>query len=642
MAGDESRQLLFHGSTNNDAEDPSCAFDESHAHHFHPKTVTRIITRIQALTLELIPIEVDLDEIRSPTSSIITKDVIEAYSQIAGDFKPAVPFALLEARRFFARQAANNPADSDENTCRKVACEAIARRIVQRTPMQEQYALLSKRYTLIESDGDESLPTSALESAVDQRATFFLSSNEAQRCVFAVWRGLLVQQQQADGNVEYELFKIRPEQRSFWWHFDPQRIAVPRYQFFFRVGLWILFLVCYTLAIQTPDRGFGPEDIILYTQLLGYLVEDLVKIYKIGVYATISVWQIVNWLIYSLAFVAFVFRCFDLATHDPEKQDRYRTLAFQWLSMAAPLVWAKLLTVFDLFRFFGVMQIVVWRMLKESAVFCVLLVIFAIGFGQALTGLDVADQERDSTRAVINTLIQAVLGSPNFDYYDELESAYPFGLILYYAWSVATIVILLNVLVALFSSAYEDCVDESEETFLAFFASKTVASIRAPDQYMYPAPFNLIELFILPLEFVVSKQTYARINRVLMSFLFFIPMLCIAVFETVISPVRRTDLKALVSEPDDYQEAEENPKPAEEEQEGAQIAKVDFADLKKRMPDLQRSPVGECLYQILELKKELLAMRAELADLRGEKDDKQKFEKQSKQSGKEAKAELEE
>lgn len=107
--------------------------------------------------------------------------------------------------------------------------------------------------------------------------------------------------------------------------------------------------------------------------------------------------------------------------------------------------------------------------------------IFAIGFGQALTGLDVADEKRDSTRAVINTLIQAVLGcvhllsreyqgsptrfgawltpqncsSPNFDYYDELESAYPFGLILYYAWSVATIVILLNVLVALFSSACE-------------------------------------------------------------------------------------------------------------------------------------------------------------------------------------------
>lgn len=171
--------------------------------------------------------------------------------------------------------------------------------------------------------------------------------------------------------------------------------------------------------------------------------------------------------------------------------------------------------------------------LQESAVFCVLLAILAIGFGQALTGLDIADQERDATHAVVNTLLQAVLGSPNFDYYDELESSYPFGLILYYAWSVATIVILLNVLVALFSSACEyqsahgasptsltslsriqtriasvrrrststspaeaskltlpAVADQSEETWLGYFAGKTVASIRAPDQYLYPAPFN--------------------------------------------------------------------------------------------------------------------------------------------------------
>ena len=64
------------------------------------------------------------------------------------------------------------------------------------------------------------------------------------------------------------------------------------------------------------------------------------------------------------------------------------------------------------------MLYVVWRMLKvrptcshaaddevlthltvqESAVFCALLAVFAIGFGQALTGLDVADEKRDSTK----------------------------------------------------------------------------------------------------------------------------------------------------------------------------------------------------------------------------------------------------
>lgn len=55
--------------------------------------------------------------------------------------------------------------------------------------------------------------------------------------------------------------------------------------------------------------------------------------------------------------------------------------------------------------------------------------------------------------AVVNSLLQALLGSPNFDYYDDPAGSYPFGLVLYYFWSVATIVILLNVLVALFSSS---------------------------------------------------------------------------------------------------------------------------------------------------------------------------------------------
>lgn len=42
----------------------------------------------------------------------------------------------------------------------------------------------------------------ALESAVDQDATLFLSANEVQKCVFALWKGLLVQRiDDEDGSV---------------------------------------------------------------------------------------------------------------------------------------------------------------------------------------------------------------------------------------------------------------------------------------------------------------------------------------------------------------------------------------------------------------------------------------------------------
>ncbi|BGP17215.1 hypothetical protein JCM10213_004615 [Rhodosporidiobolus nylandii] len=101
----------------------------AHHHEFHMKTVQRIVTRIQALTLELLPIQVDLNELTSPTSSVLTKDVVEAYSVIGGDFAACLPFALLEARRYFREQQRLNPSDADKNAGRKLACEAIARKI---------------------------------------------------------------------------------------------------------------------------------------------------------------------------------------------------------------------------------------------------------------------------------------------------------------------------------------------------------------------------------------------------------------------------------------------------------------------------------------------------------------------------------
>jgi hypothetical protein len=46
-------------------------------------------------------------------------------------------------------------------------------------------------------------------------------------------------------------------------------------------------------------------------------------------------------------------------------------------------------------------------------------------------------------------------------------------------------------------------VDDAEAQYLAFFAGKTVGMIRAPDSYVYPAPFNIIEVFfVAPWEYV--------------------------------------------------------------------------------------------------------------------------------------------
>ena len=51
--------------------------------------------------------------------------------------------------------------------------------------------------------------------------------------------------------------------------------------------------------------------------------------------------------------------------------------------------------------------------------------------------------------------------------------------------------------------------DDAEAQYLAFFASKTIGMIRAPDSFVYPAPFNLFEVFFVsPFEFVATLLSF--------------------------------------------------------------------------------------------------------------------------------------
>lgn len=52
---------------------------------------------------------------------------------------------------------------------------------------------MSTRFRYRELDGDESPPTSALETAIDQNCLHFLSGAETQDAVNALWKGDWVQ-----------------------------------------------------------------------------------------------------------------------------------------------------------------------------------------------------------------------------------------------------------------------------------------------------------------------------------------------------------------------------------------------------------------------------------------------------------------
>ncbi|KAI0960415.1 hypothetical protein AcW1_004936 [Taiwanofungus camphoratus] len=166
-------------------------------------------------------------------------------------------------------------------------------------------------------------------------------------------------------------------------------------------------------------------------------------------------------------------------------------------------------------------------------------------------------------------------------------------------------------------------VEDAAAEYLTYFAGKVVGMIRAPDDYAYPAPFNIIEIiFVAPFEFFVSEATYARINRYVMLVVFFIPLSIIAVYEAELDPAKNKWVKDWLSHPDEGDEDNErhqNPEAGSEDAEhGLEISKVLFEDIVKVFPDTTQSSEAVILREIRQLKGQV----EELKKLLTEKTDK--------------------
>ncbi|KIL00487.1 hypothetical protein PAXRUDRAFT_762456 [Paxillus rubicundulus Ve08.2h10] len=580
-----------------------------------PDTLAKLIIRLRALTLKLLPLEVDVKCINDPTSRIVTPQVISAYIDAAGDFVDALPYCLLRAHSGFIREANRNPADHGENLGRAVACEVLARRIVHQNTVDKILLIMTTRYRVRESDGDISEASSALEVSIDNHCIIFLSSSEAQDVVNSLWNGELVQTIDERDDIKYVPFH-KSQSGSFWSHVDPSRMSVPRYQNIVRIILWFIFLVVYSQAVREPLERLDPSHMLLdgwehllYIMALAFCWYQLLRFAS---WRAFGFWNVVAFITDALLVSAFALRVAGLQAANEQAASALRLRSFQVLSFVAPFICAELVTIFDGYKYMGTMQICVARMLQESGIFFALLSLLGIGFLQGMYALDAADGESEHASTVINVLLQGLLQSPNYDKF----AASPAGLTLYYLWNLATAIILLNVLISLFSSAYSDVVDDAEAEYMAFFATKTVGMTRAPDSYVYPAPFNLIEIFLVaPFEiFVLEEKSYAKLNRVVMTILFFVPLSVIALFEA--SYTQRSWVMNWLHASDEIDcdnPAHINPVVEGPEGDmGLRISKVPFSELVKRFPNTEQSSEATTMKQLADMQKKLRVLTEQL------------------------------
>ncbi|KAK4121561.1 hypothetical protein N657DRAFT_647739 [Parathielavia appendiculata] len=496
------------------------------------KAVTEVALRIRHLIEECVPCELQTEQVTAPHSKVITSRVIQAAKEAGGrEHGACVVFCLLVNKRWWRHQAQIELWDAELHQLRAVACEVVAKKLIESEEDEERllHSILLKRYSIV-VDGHPTHPVNVIEKAVDLHALRVIGSSGYQKCINHLWRGWLVQDENDPANfVDY---KDR-DNTSYYAHLDPDRMRAPMYQNATQMLFSFLYLGLFTIAMNTvnEDSLFDVVEVFLYLFTFGFICNEITKFWKAG-YHIFSFWSAFNAILYGLLSTSFVFRCMALShgQGDPARH-HYSTLSYSFLAVSAPMFWARLLLYLDSYRFFGAMLVVLKVMMKESIIFFALLVVIVIGFLQAFVGLDYADDRViEDIFFIVQSMANAVMQSPDFSGFERFQP--PFGLILYYCFTFVVMVVLLNILIALYNSAYEDIYDNANDEYLAMFAQKTMTFVRAPDENVYIPPFNLIELFVtLLFEWWMDKKTYERINDIVMGVIYSPLLLISAYFE---------------------------------------------------------------------------------------------------------------
>lgn len=436
------------------------------------------------------------------------------------EYKACVVYCLLVVKKWFKKQAMLELWDEDLHSVRAVACEVLAKRLIEEEEdtdylMEE---VLLKRFSIF-VNGEDTVPANAVERAVDLHALRVIGSSGFQKCISYLWRGWLVQDDEDPSRFIPYKNKI---DTNYWSHYDPDRMRVPQYQNGLMVFLSLVYLGLYTGAIQTPNPSgdLDPVEGLLYIFTAGFIFDEISKFWKVGWYY-LSFWNAFNCTLYTLLTVSFITRMIALAHPlDSDTRGTYNEFSYNFLAFTAPMFWGRLMLYLDTFRFFGAMLVVLKVMMRESLIFFALLAFVLVGFLQAFVGMDQVDSNLEATTFIVQAMANAIMQSPDFDGFDNF--APPFGIILYYIFVFIVMVILLNVLIALYNSAYEDITENAIDEFMWLFSQKTLQFVRAPDENVYIAPFNLIEIFflIIPFEWWMPKERYERLNDYVMGFIY--------------------------------------------------------------------------------------------------------------------------
>ncbi|KUL82714.1 hypothetical protein ZTR_11115 [Talaromyces verruculosus] len=598
LDGNDDGQPLYGGEETEPHDDDS---DEGHllpifsSPHLDLIPVYTITHSIRSLIVSRCETSLTWEQLRSPQISQFLLKPIQQQIRDA-HFNRSTLYALMANCLQFNKEADYNPGNSGTSRTRALVSELLAIKILKDYTTRELIDALSYDFYPLQGQAPISAASlrastwnqsssksknatgatriSCLEIAIRAQAKRFIAHPLVVQHLEAIWAGTIVFHSAADnlhrpnaaprrGLPRYGATNNSGDQHGKSRHdaqleenprrtvtlYDPRdaslfklsRLRVPRYRHFLSTLSFAVLLCLYLAVLIERSLHITTVEVVFWLWSAGFMLDEIVGFNEQGFSLYLmSFWNLFDLGILLLLFCYSILRLYVMAMPDV-RQVAAANQAYDLLSAGAVLLFPRLFSVLDHYKYFSQLLIAFRIMAADLMAVFLLIVVACSGF---LVAFSFSSASSQSPQEVIYALFQILMGfTPTaWGLWEEYNSL---GRIILTVFLFICHFVVVTILITVLTNSFMSIVKNAHEEHQFLFAINTISMVKSDALFSYVAPSNILGWVLTPLRYCIPLRDFVKLNRTLIKITHFPILWSICFYEKLIlspSIIDPTDL----------------------------------------------------------------------------------------------------
>lgn len=312
--------------------------------------------------------------------------------------------------------------------------------------------------------------------------------------------------------------------------FKLSRLRVPRYRQFLSTCSFAILLGLYLAVLIERSLEITLLEIVFWFWSAGFMLDEVVGFNEQGFSLYImSFWNTFDVGILLLLVCYYCMRLYGILMPDVRKH-AVSDMAYDLLASNAVLLFPRLFSVLDHYRYFSQLLIAFRMMAMDLVAVFILIVISCSGFFVAFT-LSFGNDDYNAG-GVAYALFQMLMGFTPAAW-DSWENYNMLGKGILTLFLFICHFLIVTILITVLTNSFMAVVQNANEEHQFVFAVNTISMVKSDALFSYIAPTNIIAWILTPLRFILPFHQFVRLNRTVIKVTHFLILFIIYVYERV-------------------------------------------------------------------------------------------------------------